>query len=539
MGPRDGIILAIGLLVIIGGTSWLSSKTQGDWGTIVFILTAYYVILLAIAFLDYSAGFGLFNNNQVVSTGVIILISVMISVVSTVFAGSIFPSNPDTYSFLSLIILLTASFIISYFILTATPTREGRAEMIRKLTDIKIEIDKLPVGDLGSKEAAIRALKWLEFQQRDDGIWGDVNPLYETSEVLRTFSGLKNGLKHQWKRIVNGKEEIRTVEQTYYLVLEALDTAALESNYEMLLPFLAVTEIDGSQVGLTDEVFIDFEDELNALSEWEFVQSMENFSAKSSPMADIPIIFPMSLILYLKGNYDRAQQCADIFSQTFDILIRRAQTRFSVQEEKEVSKLLIGMMYNSLVTMLRGPRKIETGELLGEYVIDEDVGDSAMQDIDFDLSRLSVDEDPPSSPDLPDFDMPSDSGPSLPSFDFDSDTGDDGFNISLPDMDDLPSQQNVNARKIKIDVSMATIRNYIRTLQSIDGSWGSRLDITAECLLAVLDMESPESEFVKLGLHYLMALQEKNGSWKNDVVLTSKILRVLVKINNSMSLGGF
>jgi hypothetical protein len=93
--------------------------------------------------------------------------------------------------------------------------------------------------------------------------------------------------------------------------------------------------------------------------------------------------------------------------------------------------------------------------------------------------------------------------------------------------------------KIRIDVSMAQIRNFLRSRQSIDGSWSGKIRDTAECLLAVLDQESPETEFVKLAVHYLLALQEKNGSWQDDIVLTSLVTRSLQRVNQAMGLGGF
>ena len=92
--------------------------------------------------------------------------------------------------------------------------------------------------------------------------------------------------------------------------------------------------------------------------------------------------------------------------------------------------------------------------------------------------------------------------------------------------------------QLQVSTSLASIRNYVKTKQQIDGGWGGRIDITAECLHAVLDQESVETDFVKSGLHYLLALQEKNGSWQDDVVLTAKVLKILSRINRSLASGG-
>jgi hypothetical protein len=238
-----------------------------------------------------------------------------------------------------------------------------------------------------------RSIKWLQFQQRDDGIWGEENPLYETSEVLRTFTQTEQGINFSWKRIVGGQEEVRTVEQTYYLVMEALDTANIEPNYEMLAPVLAIAEINPKFVNLNQEVFLEFKDDLSVLSEWEFVKSLENYAEGTSMVTDIPIIFPMSQIFYHVKDYEKAQHAADVFSSTFDILIRRSQTRFALQtNEKEISNYLLGKMYNSLVLMLRGKKSAGGESVFSEFGLEDEVS----------TEPLDVQEDSSTGIELPD-----------------------------------------------------------------------------------------------------------------------------------------
>jgi hypothetical protein len=76
-------------------------------------------------------------------------------------------------------------------------------------------------------------------------------------------------------------------------------------------------------------------------------------------------------------------------------------------------------------------------------------------------------------------------------------------------------------------------------MQSIDGSWSGNIEYTAECLASVSDQESPESEYIKAAVHYILALQDKNGSWQNDIVLTAKVTKVLHQINQTINLGVF
>jgi hypothetical protein len=178
-------------------------------------------------------------------------------------------------------------------------------------------------------------------------------------------------------------------------------------------------------------------------------------------------------------------------------------------------------MYNTIIRLVRGkqiPTKIiQESEKSKQSKSDKQ--DSDMPDTSF-LADMSFESDLTESAHV-DYDMPS-----IP-----------GMNIDDALMSD-PMVSEESAPQLKISTSLAAIRNFLKTKQEIDGSWGGRIDITAECLQAVLDQESVETDFIKSGLHYLLALQEKNGSWQDDVVLTSKVLKILSKINQSLATGG-
>jgi hypothetical protein len=307
------------------------------------------------------------------------------------------------------------------------------------------------------------------------------------------------GLKYSWKTVIDGKEETHTVEQTYYLVLEALDTAIVEPTNEMLIPVLGIAEIDPSFVDLNNEVFEEFKEDLSRFSEWEFIKEIQRFDDTSTAqLDDIPIIFTMAKLFYQKQEYEVAQKCADIFANTFGILINRASTRFNISNEKEISNNILGKMYNALVDLLRKPKLLEA---IPESGIAEPTG---VPDV-----ALTA-----GIPDLSDLD----------SFD---------EGIELDSIPEEPESQ------IKIGTSLASIRNYIQEMQSIDGSWSGNIEYTAECLASVSDQESPESEYIKAAVHYILALQDKNGSWQNDIVLTAKVTKVLHQINQTINLGVF
>ncbi len=514
VGIIDILILLLALFLMIGVTLLLTNSASGGGGTLIFIVGTIYTILLIIAFLDYSLNLGLFRENGMYYSSAIILGAVLYSVIISLFAGNLFPDNNrrDLLALFSLVNMLLNGGIISYYITTTTPTREGKEEMILRLSEMRKEISNVPIADLGSKQAVEKSLKWIQFQQRSDSIWGEKNPLYETAVILNMFTQMGKGIDYSWKAFVDGMEETHTVEQTYYLILEALDTASIEPSNEILIPLLAVTEIDNQFTDINHEVMIEFKESLDRYTEWEFVKDIQRFDETNERIDEIPIILTMGKIFLLKMDYETAQKCADILANTFGILINRAATRFNVTSDKEISNLLLGKMYNALVGLVR----IKTP------TITENVGTSLDTSDDFSV-------------------------PDIENIDFDESMGLSDLDLGVPGLTGLADDLSIDKQdnldddrpQIRIGTALASIRGYIKEKQSIDGSWSGNLEHTSECLLAVSDQESSESDYIKSAVHYLLALQEKNGSWQNDIILTAKVASTLDQINRTVDLGAF
>ncbi len=525
----DYSVVGLSSIFIITLTILIASTANNSTATILFLISAIYLLFLIVGFVDYSSGMGLFRGIGLYFASGLVLIAVLISMYVSLAADTVFQghSQSDLLAILTLILSLFGSIVVSYYLTASSPSRQGKDEMILKLNEIQQNISKMGLSTLGSVSAEERALKWIQYKQRADGIWGENNPLFETSEVLSMFYFTGRGLDYSWKSIVSGTEEVHTVEQTYYLVLEALDTAAREPTYESLLPLLIVSEINPDPSILQNEIFEEFKVNLDQYSEWEFVKDIERYDDSNLQTSEIPIIFVMAKMFYILGDNDTAQQCIDIIANTFGILINRSATRFTVVQDKEVSSRLLGIMYNTIIRLVRGKQiPIERANIedLKMNVKDSDKSDPDMPDISF---MADMDFDDNSGPETNiEYDMPSIPG-------MDMDLGD-----PLSSMIGGPDSEAEPQSPIKLSTSLAAIRNYVRSKQQIDGSWGGRIDITAECLRAVLDQESAETDFVKSGLHYLLALQETNGSWQDDIILTSKVITILSRINRSLSVGG-
>ncbi|MCY3411090.1 MAG: hypothetical protein INQ03_05560 [Candidatus Heimdallarchaeota archaeon] len=509
----DIFLLILSAIIYISVNFYITSYIQQSYSTLMFVIFILYLLLLIVAFTDFAAGLGIFKDKGVFSSTLILLLSIIISSVFTFIADNMFTEkDPETMALIELANLIFITIIISYFLMTSTPNRQGSEQMIKNLTEIKEEVTKLSIAELGVREAYDRSLKWLQFQQTQERIWGEEDPLYETSEIMRVFFDIGKNLNYSWKDIKKGEEDIHKLEQTYYLLLENIERVAIEPDIGILSALITLGMVNHENIttsGPTSEpaekqlfrktlnaLYEQFEEELKTSSEWDFVSELEKLEDRFSIRESLPPLLYFTRIFHLINKKDTYFKCGEILGDTFNILINRSDSRFSNIEQKEISNYILGLMYNTLITVIKPP--VYIGEEVNLMIEEEEE-----EEEDFDM-------------DLP--------GMSLPGF--------DDFDFNEIGMDDVGG---VDSEKMKINVSLAQIRNLLRKKQEIDGSWSGRIDTTCECLLAVMDKESAENDFVKLGTHYLLALQDKNGSWQNDPLLTAKAIKTLKRVNDAIS----
>lgn len=528
---RDIVIFVFTVIFGISIAIYLGSNASGNYGSLIFLIFAIFLIVTILAFIDYTTGIGIFKERGVLYSSVIILLSVIISIGVTSFSSTIFNANQstDTLALFLLLGLLFINAISSLFILKSTPTREGREQMIARLKEIREEITESPISMLGSKEAAVEAQKWL-LRQYKGGIWGVEQPMYETSEVLSSFLQMGKDLNYTWKSIESGREVVHKLEQTYYLLLETIENIQLEPTNEILKSLLTIGMIDRDYIHPDIEDNMDHEgkkelkaqlkvildvysERLAFQSEWDFVSNLEKIDKHELSIEEIPPIFTFVRLFHLFDDETTTQKIADLITNTFGILINRADKRFSQTGDRVISDVILAKMYHSLKIIIMKPKSL--AELPTETMFDEVV-------------EVKDEEESPLLPDLDDLMSGLDDDFDLPSTDFLEELTDDGGSTVKPEKSN-----------IKLNTSLSAIRRFIRERQQIDGSWASRIDTTAECLRVIIHNEAIEEVHVKSAVNYLLALQQADGSWQEDILLTTRVLKSLNEVNKNLIFGAF
>ncbi len=467
------LLIALGLSILLGFTlsNYVAGRGIQDNALSTLILVLYFFDLLAVIFfLDYFLSIGIFYELKIRIAGAVIFLgttfSFLFSLLSIRYGDSI---NVELVSLLYFVSAIASIGSGVYFLINST-SRDSESDIRKRFEEIRQNVTQIPMASLKVENALDKGYRWIINQQRDDGTWGDVKPLYETSEVGRMFLLTKKPPSYSWTKVVDGVEELRNVEQVYYLVLEALETATISETYESLVPPLFTLTVNHEIINFDDIAILEQRAKLANFSEWDFVSELEKKDMKGKK--EIPSLAALGPVLKYMEDYEGAQIVADIISNTFNIILSRSVTRFSnIEDDTEIPMFIIGTLYNSLVEMIEREPFSKRPDLYEE-----------------------------------------------------SDT-------SLPSLDFGPT---VDAGRITSQAQLIRVREYLEKNQEIDGSWDGSIAATAECLRALIHTDSVEKDAAKLAVYFLLAQQKSNGSWNDDIVLTCQVLKALWEVKSKI-----
>ncbi len=468
-------LLGLNVILLIAGavlasfiafslSNLLADNNIGDNILSFFVLMLYFFIFIMIVmFIEYFFSIGLFYSQKTRIAGFLVFIGISFSFGFSLalikYTDKVNVELVSTLYFLSTLASLGNGV---FFLLTASGPKT-ETDIRRRFDEIKEEIAEKKISDMKIDEALRRAERWIINKQRDDGTWGEKEPLFETASVGRMFLLTNRGPDYSWIKIVDGNEEMRTVEQIYYLVLEALETASIQETYQSLLPVLFTLTVNNEIINFDDIAILEQRAKLANFSEWDFVSQLEKKEAKLTK--EIPPLVALGPIFKYMEDYEGAQIVADILANTFNIIMNRSVKRFaSIEDDTEIPMLIIGALYNSLVELLEREPYSKAPEMYGN------------QQNTLDMLGIS-----------------------------------------------LPSQGG----KIKAEVRLGRVREYLKSNQEIDGSWDGTITATAECLRAIAHGDSIESNEVKFATYFLIAQQKPDGSWNNDIVTTTQVIKAL------------
>ncbi|MCG3219641.1 MAG: hypothetical protein KAR35_11550, partial [Candidatus Heimdallarchaeota archaeon] len=238
-----------------------------------------------------------------------------------------------------------------YFLALDRPKEFGQDTWVQKMTKVRTRLKDKRLMEFPIENSIERGLRWIYYAQSKNGIWGNKNPLFETSRVLIMFKRLEKQVDHTWASIEGPNAPMRSLEEAVFTLKESLRILEPQPTFERLSGTVAVGQYDQSEI---DNMVLTIEDwktnTFDEMSEWDLIREMEEYNPMNI-LETTPKLFPQTIISYLSKNRPTIRVLADILNSAAGVLVRRSQSSFSFGTESDLHPLMAALLTNTLSDM--------------------------------------------------------------------------------------------------------------------------------------------------------------------------------------------
>lgn len=517
------VILELGSLYILMKSS--ATPLFGVYQFIRSLFLLYSIIMVVITLgviIDTWWSIGIFGENKlglVTSVFIVVLIfSVLISFFSTkILLTPIGGVSSETIASFYVISQLFSAIVITYYLWAGIPHFALTSDMKTAIEDLHQQIKKKHAYNFEINKSIEKAVEWLKFKQLEGGIWGEEHPLLETSLVLKTFFDIRLPLSYSWTVTNQGVEEIRSVEHTYYVLIDLVQSIELDETPEKLLGLEAISLYDRSNLDPNHPLFQEWREKIHSLSEWDLIQELSKYDPKND-IQTTPLFFYIVPFYKLMGDLETLRIAIDTIGATMNLIIERYRSSYQTNQPFDIHPNMIALLYITLLRLTDDrwtTPPYDEKELELERELEGTLGTPTTPD------TPTVPSTPPmSTPSAPTPVSPETLTPNAP---------------AVPTRTTYATTQPAPVSNIGPGrANMGGIRALLKRMQYPEGYWKNGIVPTANCLLVISDQETPEDFNVKLALNFLKTLQSPDGSWYEDIRKTCAALTALYKVNTQI-----
>ena len=144
-------------------------------------------------------------------------------IIVTFLAENLFPRDEaNLISILLFIDVFLGVGFTGYFLALDRPKEFGKDTWVQKMTNVRENLKNKRLLEFPIQQSIDRGLRWIYYAQSKNGIWGNKNPLFETSRVLIMFKRLEKQIDHTWASIEGPNAPMRSLEEAVFTLKESL-----------------------------------------------------------------------------------------------------------------------------------------------------------------------------------------------------------------------------------------------------------------------------------------------------------------------------
>ncbi|MHA1911978.1 MAG: hypothetical protein ACTSYA_09805 [Candidatus Kariarchaeaceae archaeon] len=332
------------------------SYQSGNSGPIalffIFLLVIFFYLIMIITYLDMAVYLEMLVNKKTFFGAFMIFTGIFSLIVVTFLAENLFPRDEaNLISILLFIDVFLGVGFTSYFLALDRPKEFGKDTWVQKMTNVRERLKNKRLLAFPMQQSIDRGLRWIYYAQSKNGIWGNKNPLFETSRVLIMFKRLEKQVDHTWASIEGPNAPMRSLEEAVFTLKESLRILEPQPTFERLYGTVAVGQYDQTEI---DNMVLTIEDwktnTFDNMSEWDLIREMEDYNPLNI-LETTPKLFPQTMISYLSKSRATIRVLADILNSAAGVLVRRSQSSFSFGTESDLHPLMVSLLTNTLSDM--------------------------------------------------------------------------------------------------------------------------------------------------------------------------------------------
>ncbi|MHA1223024.1 MAG: hypothetical protein ACTSSG_07935 [Candidatus Heimdallarchaeaceae archaeon] len=329
-------------------------------GTYVFFpLGIFAEIVIILSYIEHHYNLDIFGENANKFFGVFSIGSIV-----TIILYAAIPQLYETGSLsgrsLSLVVLFFLVAVIETGYFLYSEPRSDRSESFgleHQFSRLEKRLTEKKLADLPLEKAISKGLVALKKRMSVEGLWGELNPIYETACVIDLFHSLGYNEDTEWMIATpEGKKAVKLGIAINNLNAIISTTERIESSYEQFFVLYSLSLFDST---IFDSRITEIEEFYQAIleeTEWDFINKLNRFTPNLRSRTT-PLHIIMSYIADVIGEIKVLDKLASLFAASIEIVIKRGYARFSTSQTGKTPIEMFARLMLALHDIRRAPTK--------------------------------------------------------------------------------------------------------------------------------------------------------------------------------------
>ena len=354
-----GITIFAITLVYIFAIAWAPIGPTGKY--IFFPIGIFFELVLILSYIENHYYMDIFgeNSNKVLTIMSILslIIIVLYAAIPSIYTTANGKIHPQTIALIVLFFLLNVIEIAYFLFSIPRADRSDSFGLEYQFSVLEKNLESKKLADLHLEKTITKGINALKKRVNEEGLWGDLSPVYETACVLELFSKLSYNEDTEW--IVTreeGKETFRLGKTIESLTAIVDTTEVVDASYEHYYILHALSNYDPT---IFDTRMDDIEEFYNSTleeTEWDFINKLNRFTYNLRSRTT-PLHIMMSYVGDATGNIKLLDRMANLFVAAIDIVIKRGYARFSTSQTGKTPIEMFARMMLALHDIRRAPTR--------------------------------------------------------------------------------------------------------------------------------------------------------------------------------------